>query len=66
MSTAVFEAQGRIAQILADLEVKTGMIVERIGIDTIDTAPLGQAVPSNTRSVAITLRPLPGTHWITS
>lgn len=57
------EAKSQINQILCQLEVATGSVVESIDLRDIDVTTVDGGGVELTRSVQIELKRLPGTKW---
>lgn len=59
----IAKARNAINAILAQLEIETGMLVDRVGIVDIDITNIENPRQELLRSVAIHLKPLPGSRW---
>jgi hypothetical protein len=55
--------QKQIANLLSDLEKRTGCYVERIDIHNTEITKLESAVPEYMRHVQVDLRRQPGSQW---
>jgi hypothetical protein len=58
------DAQKAINLILADLEKKTGAIVERLSIYDVDITTYESDGRQMMRSSLITMKDIPGSHWV--
>lgn len=59
------EATREITRILADLERKTGMVVDSLSLYDLDITSIEDDRPQLSRSVLLEMKRLPGTRWAT-
>lgn len=59
----IYAAQKDISNILAKLEIDTGMLVETIVVHDIDITSFNDKLPQIHRSVLIEMKRMPGQHW---
>ncbi|WP_407280593.1 hypothetical protein U5817_09935 [Aromatoleum evansii] len=60
----IIEAEKQIAAILAKLESETGMIVERLSVENIETTGIDDVRRQLSRRVEIEMMMQPGSNWI--
>lgn len=61
----ITQTQHQIAELLASLEKETGQFVEAIEIQSVEVTGMLDVRKMLSRSVVITLKPIPGSRWET-
>jgi hypothetical protein len=59
----IYFAQSAINAILADLEKRTGLLVESLSIEDIDVTEMGDSNQQVIRSAKVKMKSIPGQRW---
>jgi hypothetical protein len=63
MCNDIVFAQSAINAILADLEKRTGLLVDSLSIEDIDVTEMGDSNQQVIRSTKVKMRSIPGQRW---